>query len=89
MIPFRGNSSHTIKIKNKPIKECFKVWVLGDEGYVWHWLWYSIEISIEGILKKGDVVAWSLRVAWFRAWRVAPRIRVQSCLASQLSSLRS
>jgi hypothetical protein len=34
MIPFRGNSSHTIKMKNKPIKEGFKAWVLGDEGYV-------------------------------------------------------
>jgi hypothetical protein len=28
-----------------------------------------------------SVVAWPLRVAWLRAWRVAPRIRVQPCLA--------
>jgi hypothetical protein len=39
--------------------------------------------------KGGSVMAWPLGVAWLRAWRVAPRIRVQSCLASQLSSLRS
>jgi hypothetical protein len=32
-----------------------------------------------------DVMAWPLRVAWLRAWRVAPRIKVQPCLASQLS----
>jgi Transposase IS4 len=25
MIPFRGNSEHTVKMKNKPIKEGFKV----------------------------------------------------------------
>jgi hypothetical protein len=34
MISFRGNFSHTVKIKNKPIKEGFKVWVLGDKDYV-------------------------------------------------------
>jgi hypothetical protein len=38
MISFGGNSSHTVKIRNKPIKEGFKVWVLGDKGYVWYWL---------------------------------------------------
>ena len=28
-------------MKNKPIKEGFKVWVLADQGYVYTWLWFS------------------------------------------------
>jgi hypothetical protein len=43
-------------MKNKPIKEGFKVWVLGDEGYVWYFLWYSVESGTEGIPKKGELV---------------------------------
>ena len=45
MIAYQGRSSHTIKIKNKPISEGYKVWVLAEAGYVWTWLWHS---KIEG-----------------------------------------
>jgi Transposase IS4 len=38
IIPFRGNSDHIVKMKNKPILEGYKVWVLGDYGYVWSFL---------------------------------------------------
>jgi len=41
MLPFCGRSEDTVKIKNKPIKEDFKVWVLADQGYVYSWLWFS------------------------------------------------
>jgi hypothetical protein len=41
MLPFSGRSEDTVKIKNKPIKEGFKVWVLADQGYVYNWLWFS------------------------------------------------
>jgi hypothetical protein len=34
MIPYRGNSDYIIKMKNKPVSEGYKVWVLGDHGYV-------------------------------------------------------
>jgi hypothetical protein len=27
-----------VKLPNKPIKEGYKVWVLGDGGYVYDWL---------------------------------------------------
>jgi hypothetical protein len=43
-------------MKNKPIKEGFKVWVLGDQGYVWYWLWYSVETGTEGIPKRGELI---------------------------------
>jgi Transposase IS4 len=35
MIAYRGRSSHKVKLPNKPIKEGYKVWVLGDHGYVY------------------------------------------------------
>jgi hypothetical protein len=41
MVPFSGRSRHTIKMKNKPISEGFKVWALCDRGYLWDFLFYS------------------------------------------------
>jgi hypothetical protein len=41
MLPFSGRSEDTVKIKNKPIKEGFKMWVLANQGYVYTWLWFS------------------------------------------------
>jgi hypothetical protein len=34
MVPFAGRSKHTVKMKNKPVKEGFKIWVLCDHGYL-------------------------------------------------------
>jgi hypothetical protein len=56
MISFRGNSDHTVKMKNKLISESYKVWVLGDHGYVWYFLWYSCDTGTEGIPKKDELV---------------------------------
>jgi hypothetical protein len=41
MVPFAGRSKHTLKIKNKPVKEGFKIWALCDHGYLWDFLFYS------------------------------------------------
>jgi hypothetical protein len=41
MVPFSGRSQHTLKMKNKPISEGFKVWALCDHGYLWDFLFYS------------------------------------------------
>ena len=41
MVPFSGRSIHTLKMKNKPIKEGFKIWALCDHGYLWDFLFYS------------------------------------------------
>jgi hypothetical protein len=35
ILAFRGRSHDTTKLKNKPIGEDFKNWVLADHGYVW------------------------------------------------------
>src|SRR5258706_903004 len=41
MVPFSGRSRHTLKMKNKPISEGFKIWALCDHGYLWDFLLYS------------------------------------------------
>ena len=56
MIPYRGRSNHTVKMKNKPIPEGYKVWVLAEQGYIWSFLWYSAVTGTEGIPKKGDLI---------------------------------
>jgi len=45
MVPFSGRSQHTLKIKNKPVSEGFKVWALCDHGYLWDFLFYSCTSS--------------------------------------------
>jgi hypothetical protein len=41
MVPYSGRSKHTLKMKNKLIKEGFKIWALCDRGYLWDFLFYS------------------------------------------------
>jgi hypothetical protein len=43
-------------MKNKPISEGYKIWVLADYGYVWDWLWHSLQDGPEGIPKTGLTV---------------------------------
>jgi Transposase IS4 len=53
MIAYRGRTSHKVKLPNKPIKEGYKVWVLGDSGYIYDWLWHSRIDGPEGIPQEG------------------------------------
>ena len=53
MIPYRGRIHHKVKLPKKPIKEGYKVWVLGDSGYVYNWLWHSRVDGPESIPEKG------------------------------------
>jgi Transposase IS4 len=39
-------------MKNKPIKEGYKVWAISDHGYIWSWLWYSKKQGVEAIPKS-------------------------------------
>jgi len=41
MISYFGHTRHTIKAQHKPIKQDYKIWALGDRGYIFSWLWYS------------------------------------------------
>jgi len=46
VVRFCGRSKHTLKIRNKPIKENYKIFALCDHGYTYRFLWYS---STQGI----------------------------------------
>jgi len=46
VVRFSGRSRHTLKIRNKPIKEGYKIIALCDHGYTYDFLWYS---STQGI----------------------------------------
>jgi len=46
VVRFCGRSHHTLKIRNKPIKEGYKIFALCDHGYTYGFLWYS---STQGI----------------------------------------
>jgi hypothetical protein len=83
MIPYRGNSDHTVKMKNKPISEGYKVWVLGDQGYVWYFLWYSCVTGTECVPKKGQLV--NLPIP-FRPVYLASTFATVIQLAAQLRS---
>ena len=52
MIAYRGQTLHKVKLLNKPIKEGYKVWILGDSGYVYDWLWHSHIDGPEDIPEK-------------------------------------
>ena len=49
MIPYFKHTQHIIKASNKPIQQGYKVWALGDHGYIFSWLWYSKARGIEGL----------------------------------------
>jgi Transposase IS4 len=53
MIAYKGRTHHKVKLPNKPIKKGYKVWVLGDSGYVYDWLWHSHVEGPEDIPSKG------------------------------------
>ena len=49
MIFYFRHIRHTIKAPNKPIQQGYKVWALGDRGYIFSWLWYSKSRGTEGL----------------------------------------
>src|SRR5438034_11118494 len=52
MIPYLGHTRHAIKAPHKPIKQGYKIWALGDLGYIFNWLWYSKARGTEGLGSK-------------------------------------
>ena len=58
MVAFKGRSRDTIKIKNKPIDTGYKLWCIGDHGYIWSWLFHSRVDGVESFT-KGQQTRWS------------------------------
>ena len=53
MVLFIGRSVHTIKIKNKPVKEGYKIWLLGFKGYMWDFIFHLAIHGPEESKKSG------------------------------------
>jgi Transposase IS4 len=89
MVAFKGRSRDIIKIKGKPIDTDYKLWCIGDHGYVWTWLFHS---RVDGVktFTKSQQTRWpqisvnsdgnpSLKTAL-----LAPTFALVLLLASQL-----
>jgi Transposase IS4 len=53
IIAYQGRWKHTIKNKNKPVKEGFKMWCLDFKGYIYTFRFYSGIDSGESMTKNG------------------------------------
>ena len=42
-----GCSKDTVKLKNKSIDTGYKLWCIGDHGYIWSWLFHSRTEGVE------------------------------------------
>ena len=51
MVRFFGRSFHTLKAKNKPIKQGYEVFCLCSHGYTYSLVWYSPSEGIAGLQK--------------------------------------
>ena len=51
MIRFCGRSAHRVKMKNKPIKQGYKVFALCSDGYTYALLWYSLLHGTANLIK--------------------------------------
>jgi Transposase IS4 len=52
MVAFNGRSKDIIKLKNKPIDIGYKLWCIGDHGYIWSWLFHSKVDGVETFTKS-------------------------------------
>ena len=85
MISYQGRTHHKVKLSNKPIKEGYKVWVLGDSGYVYDWLWHSRvdgpedipegEMNVDRASSTGESTTVHLAPTFALIIRLAQRLR--------------
>jgi len=52
MVRFQGRSLHTIKMKNKPISEGYKIFAICDRGFTFDWRFSSRIDHIDGISRN-------------------------------------
>ena len=57
MVAFNGCSKDTVKLKGKPIDTGYKLWCIGDHGYIWSWLFHSKKEGVE-TLEGGRQTSW-------------------------------
>ena len=64
MTAFRGRTIHKVKMKNKPIDEGYKTWMVAEHGYTLTWLWHSKQDGPEDIPENGIQSSnWTFRIS--------------------------
>lgn len=66
MVKETGRTSHSTMAPGKPIKEGYKIFAIGDEGYLYNYAWYSPVQGLEGRPKTkglGETSAMVLKLA--------------------------
>lgn len=91
MIAYRSRMHDKVKLPNKPIKEGYKVWVLGDAEYVYDWLWHSRIEGPEDISENGLDVnrVESKELTQLIKIHLAPTFTLILCLAQCLYTVYS
>jgi Transposase IS4 len=88
MVPYRGRTLHTTKMKNKPVAQGYKIWALADNSYLCDWLWHSQREGPENIPKEGIVVDQLTTDNILQPIHLAPTFAVIIRLAERLRKLR-
>lgn len=66
MVKETGRISHSTMASGKPIKEGYKLFIIGDEGYVYNYVWYSPVQRLKGrpkIKGLGEISAMVFKLA--------------------------
>lgn len=84
MILCKGRSLDIVKMKAKPIEKRFKVWAIGDHGYLWTWRWHSKKDGIEGVPNKQQYKCKGLGQSYVM---LAPTFGMVIHLAQELAQL--
>ena len=82
MVAFRGRSKHTVKVKNKPIDQGFKIWALGFNGYIYTFRFHSGCEGSEGMNKPRQFEQHELPPI-----QLAPQFQVPIVLCQQVRTL--
>ena len=62
VVRFSGRSHHTLKIRNKPVKEGYKIFALCSHGYTYGFIWYSSSVGLANIPPQSNLTPTSAGV---------------------------
>ena len=62
VVRFSGRSQHTLKIRNKPVKEGYKIFALCSHGYTYGFVWYSSLVGLADVPRQSDLTPTSAGV---------------------------
>lgn len=62
VVRLSGRSHHTLKIRNKPVKEGYKIFALCSHGYTYGFIWYSSSVGLANVLPQSNLTPTSAGV---------------------------